>query len=69
MVPVCFVYSGECYLAGVAGLLLAWHTARLAKQPASVLKLFMFYLDYGFARAYAMVKPSVRFHAVGHKTA
>jgi GT2 family glycosyltransferase len=38
---------------------LALHTACLAKQPASILKLFLLYFIYGFARAYAMVKPWV----------
>ena len=37
-------------------LLLALHTAYLAKQPASILKLFLLYCIYGFARAYAVVK-------------
>lgn len=37
-------------------LLLALNTARLANQPASVLKLFLLYSVYGFARAYAVVK-------------
>jgi hypothetical protein len=37
-------------------LLLALNTARLAKQPAAIFKLFVLYLVYGFARAYAVVK-------------
>ena len=39
-------------------LLLALNTARLAKQPASILKLFLLYALYGFARAYAILKSS-----------
>jgi glycosyltransferase involved in cell wall biosynthesis len=38
-------------------LLLALNTARLAKQPGSIFKLFLLYCIYGFARAYAVVKP------------
>jgi hypothetical protein len=37
-------------------LLLAMNTARLAKQPALVFKLFLLYLIYGFARACAVVQ-------------
>ena len=47
-------------------LLLALNTARLAKRPALILKLFLLYALYGFARAYAIVKSSPRLaHASG----
>ena len=43
-------------LLGLPALLLALNTARLAKRPGSLLKLFLLYVLYGFARAYAVVK-------------
>lgn len=43
-------------LLALPALLLALNTVRLAKQPASLPKLFLLYLLYGFARAYAVVK-------------
>jgi len=50
LTPVSFI------LLVLPALLLALNTARLAKQPASVFKLFLLYLIYGFARAYAVVQ-------------
>lgn len=41
---------------GLPALLLGMNTAHCAKQSASILKLFLLYLVYGFARAYALVK-------------
>lgn len=38
-------------------LFLALKTARLARRPVLIPPLFLLYLVYGFARAYAMVKP------------
>jgi hypothetical protein len=55
-------------LLGLPALLLALNTARLAKQPMSVLKLFLLYFIYGCARGYAVVKSWTSLHSIDHKT-
>jgi glycosyltransferase involved in cell wall biosynthesis len=49
-VPLCLI------LLFAPALLLALNTARLTKCPEAVAGLFLLYLVYGLARAYAMVK-------------
>jgi glycosyltransferase involved in cell wall biosynthesis len=44
-------------LLGFPALMLALRTVRWAKRPALIPQLFLLYLIYGFARAYAVVKP------------
>ena len=58
------VQRGQCTLALISlvllllpALFLALKTARLAKRPVLIPPLFLLYLVYGFARAYAIVKP------------
>jgi hypothetical protein len=58
------VQRGQCTLALISlvflllpALFLALKTAYMARQPVLILPLFLLYLVYGFARAYAMIKP------------
>jgi YD repeat-containing protein len=59
----CLLFPISLSLLGLPALLLALRTGRWAQQPALMPQLFLLYLLYGFARAYAVVKPWVGSHA------